>query len=241
MKIISKFHDYYDSAAAYGVSEQFWKRSEEKSLLKLPDIEEVLRNADRSWGGNANILLFCGQRYALMDMRPSLYAPDNFLITQQEDFKTYRELREKAIQEKSLINWPKVDLQPRYISPSNFSRLGFDAYQRQVNKIDAEALHRQFDSPIILLTLSGGWPESQLRYQDSAGVLRHQVTVSRNVSLKDLGFQKVKDAFTAYQEIDSYLSGVLGVQVNPTVEISDTHRLEGHGFDKVTSFRNMKR
>ena len=36
MKILSKVHDYYDSAAVYGVSDQYWKRQNDTTYRKDP-------------------------------------------------------------------------------------------------------------------------------------------------------------------------------------------------------------
>ena len=83
--------------------------------------------------------------------------------------------------------------------------------------------------------------DRQSCYQDNAGRSRRMVTMQTNPWLKAIGFQKVKDAFTAYQELDSYIFGVLGVDANPIVQTSDKDRLVAHGFDNRVSFRNMKR
>lgn len=58
--------------------------------------------------------------------------------------------------------------------------------------------------------------------------------------LKDFQFAKVFDPYTCLQEIEMYISGVLGGRSPAMVETSDIIRLESHGFDKVTSFRKAK-
>jgi hypothetical protein len=59
--------------------------------------------------------------------------------------------------------------------------------------------------------------------------------------LKDVQFFKVLDAYTAFQEISMWVGGVLPSSGNQMVVISDKVRIEKHGFDSVTSFRNMNR
>ncbi len=66
-------------------------------------------------------------------------------------------------------------------------------------------------------------------------------TMYEGGSLKEFAFQKVKDPYTAFQELNMYVSGVLGGQSPKMIEIEDVVRLEGHGFDKKSSFRNMER
>jgi hypothetical protein len=56
--------------------------------------------------------------------------------------------------------------------------------------------------------------------------------------LKDFQFQKVIDPFTAYQELDMWVGGVLGQNKEP-LEVSDSVKIQQHGFDKW-SFRKHK-
>ena len=57
-----------------------------------------------------------------------------------------------------------------------------------------------------------------------------------NPNLKDYQFFRAKPAYEAYQELDSYICGVLTFPHNAMVEIEDKYRIEQHGFDKM-SFR----
>lgn len=239
MKIISKFHDYYDSAAAYGVSDQYWKRLNDVTLRKDPDLEDIMHRA-LGWGGTPTILMFCGKAHALIHLQGPGWPPESFLVTKAEDFDIYRKIYEAHLNPPYPDRWPELDPKPsRWRSRESYTEQGFDAFIADVAKLDCEKYHREYNAPIIHITSVSLNRESS--YQDNTGRARRMVTVQTNPGLKAIGFQKVKDAFTAYQEIDSYVFGVLGVDANPTVEISDTHRLEGHGFDKKTSFRNMKR
>lgn len=59
-------------------------------------------------------------------------------------------------------------------------------------------------------------------------------------NLKDLHFFKIVDAYTAFQEIEMWIGGVLPAQGNPMVVITDDKvKAEKHGFDRW-SFRKMK-
>jgi hypothetical protein len=57
-----------------------------------------------------------------------------------------------------------------------------------------------------------------------------------NPSLKDVEFYKVLDSFTAYQEIDMFISGTLPQSTAMPIEIADKDKIPQHGFDKW-SFR----
>lgn len=58
--------------------------------------------------------------------------------------------------------------------------------------------------------------------------------------LKELQFFRVFDATTAFQELDMWMSGALGMPGNPMVEVSDDIRMQKHGMDKW-SFRKKVR
>ena len=55
--------------------------------------------------------------------------------------------------------------------------------------------------------------------------------------LKDYSFQKVLDPYTAFQELDAWIGGVLGQNPQPS-EVPDKYKIEQHGFDKH-SFRKL--
>lgn len=57
--------------------------------------------------------------------------------------------------------------------------------------------------------------------------------------LKDIGFPRVMDPYTIFQELDMWVSGVLGMPANAMVEVSNDTKIHKHGFDK-TSFRKPK-
>lgn len=239
MKILSKFHDYYDSAAAYGVSDHYWKRQNDMSFRKDSELEDILHRT-ACWGGTAAIVMFCGQTYACIHLQGPGWPPEFFLVTKPEDFDTYRSLYEAGLNPPYPGKWPELDPLPnRWRSRDSYANSGFQAFMDDVQNLDCEKYLREYNSPILHICFK--YNDRSSAYQDTTGRSRRMVAIQTNPLLKALGFQKVKDAFTAYQEIDSYVSGVLGVNPNPTVEISDIHRLEGHGFDKRTSFRKQKR
>jgi hypothetical protein len=60
-----------------------------------------------------------------------------------------------------------------------------------------------------------------------------------NPILNTYSFYKVFDSFLAFQEIQMFISGVLGSNENQIIEIEDKYKIEQHGFDKH-SFRKDK-
>jgi hypothetical protein len=59
-----------------------------------------------------------------------------------------------------------------------------------------------------------------------------------DANLKELSFQKVLDPFTAYQELEMWIGGVIGQNPEPA-EVSDKVKIQQHGFDEW-SFRKHK-
>jgi hypothetical protein len=57
--------------------------------------------------------------------------------------------------------------------------------------------------------------------------------------LKESGFAKCIDPYTLFQELDMWVSGVLGMPANAMVEVSNDTKIHKHGFDKG-SFRKPK-
>jgi hypothetical protein len=89
------------------------------------------------------------------------------------------------------------------------------------------------------------------KYQDSGAISRlhrsHNVPVFvyimggsliLNPQLQEFGFMKVKETFSAFQDLQSYVGGVLQAEAPEILDISDLDRLKQHGFDEKWSFRN---
>jgi len=72
---------------------------------------------------------------------------------------------------------------------------------------------------------------------DSDGrILKNSTIFIINPILKDYKFAKVIDAFTAFTELQMFISGVLGTGEKEIIEIEDKYKIGQHGFDKW-SFR----
>jgi len=52
--------------------------------------------------------------------------------------------------------------------------------------------------------------------------------------LKQYAFARMADPFTAFQEIQMYISGVLGTNENDMVQISDTDMRDAKGHDNMS-------
>jgi len=65
---------------------------------------------------------------------------------------------------------------------------------------------------------------------------KHKCKLILNPNLKEIGFQRIRDSYTTYQDIFQFVAGVLNHPENKMVKISDADKISKHGFDKW-SFR----
>lgn len=229
MRILSKFHDYYDSALKLGEDKDtiYLRERREvpvnrKQSESLPVVE--FRNADigyvKSILFNKNIsffyLGFCGKIYPairifgnLNDSAKTLYSFD--------DYKKFCEDNQLNVK----FDTSKKNIR-RYWS-WGFSFGDSVRVKSFFESSQLQSLDRVFfeqNAPVFI-------------YEE---VINREKQIVVNPSLKDLNFFTVKDSYTTYQELFMFIGGVLRKPEREMVKISDKDNLEKHGFDKW-SFR----
>lgn len=101
---------------------------------------------------------------------------------------------------------------------------------------DIDNWHHEFGYPIVAF-------ESTSRSFYSGGRLKDKFDYGRiviNPILQNIEFQRVYDAYTAYQKLNMFINGILSGQSPKMVAISDKDRLAKHGFDTKMGFRKRK-
>jgi hypothetical protein len=58
-----------------------------------------------------------------------------------------------------------------------------------------------------------------------------------NPCLKDFAFQRLIDSYTAFQELDMFMGGVMGEAKDPPAPMTDVEKIKSHGMDTKWSFR----
>lgn len=216
MLIVSKFHDYYDTALSTGVDKTIvYERKEWR--LKIPDFfrtkDTYTKRFVFSYYGkeslNFNIIGFCGKLYPLLTYKEDLWCGDK--IT---NFYNFHDFENFLIEKKVKIS-----------GGENY--FVYENVEKRWNKLIefCNKDHEKFflDNKIVcFVTDNSDYRNPVLRI---------------NCCLKKYDFVKVKDPYTAFQDIMMYISGVLGTPNRPMIEIEDVVRLEAHGFDKKISFR----
>lgn len=217
MRIISKFHDYYDIGMSYGQDENLvWVRETEVVEIDTKILNISDRWFNKYWFSSKAYRLdvkevyvaLCGKIHPIhVGVFARVPKPPVKVITGQ----TYDEVRNSFTVLANNIVASSTESPPRY---------GWTPSERQawLDK-PCHNLHTFFDCPLLLI---------------------EKGKITKCPNLAQLNFQKIKDPYTLYQEIGMYISGVMGQKTNPTVTISDKSKIEKHGFDYKTSFRKGK-
>jgi len=94
---------------------------------------------------------------------------------------------------------------------------------------DALPLFRELNTPVFVYDSDYGRSLVEKTY-------RNHPKFFINPLLKEYQFFKVFDSFQAFQEIQMFISGVLGNKEKEIVQVEDKYKIAQHGFDKW-SFR----
>ena len=246
MKIVSKSRDYYDSVVGYGIDKTLtYIRTKEVLSLEHVDSRSELESFRRyiqdqiQYPIELDVIGFCGKFYVLVNFFiKSLHNDDHRILLERtssrnlknfweklkkihknekyfqssrfRDRDLYRKFKTSKTRHKSEIdkfnNYEKIIETYNYVSPYNCK--SFDIFH-------------ELSCPVFVTTF---YPENQKK------------TITKNPILKDLGFSKVLDPFTTFQELSLFIGGVLSQTQYPPIELSDQDKIAKKGFDKW-SFR----
>lgn len=231
MKIISKFHDYYDTALGYGVDETVvYIRKQEtydlypkvKNLLNFPNhlpIGEFRIARGNSEGQRlritSHILGFCGNIIPFVKLKVSDAFNDDATVYCY-DIESIDNLMEK---------WGLAD---------QFSR----------NKHHLTYIYYGAKRSSVLAFLNSGVTNLDIFFELGNPIFVSKFNISSqenvivtNPCLKKYNFQTYMDPFSAFQEIDMFLSGVLGQAHPPITQISDKEMAKKKGFGHKYAFK----
>lgn len=232
MRIISRFHDYYDSALAHGADMSQIYRREQRVVdaIMLPFTAPYTSANDYFHGG---LVVVCGKPHlrlrheyvrkgekVITDWIDS-YDPEHALCVKRK----WRSWRDYASQERierdvPADTWEKLCIKhaaPLLLIAPWRDRRYDDVPIEDAARARADALHTH-----------------RRHYGESIW------SVMRDPRLSDYEFQKVVHPYEMLQEISMFMGSQLAVECDKMVKLSDTERLEKHGFDRVTSFRKEK-
>lgn len=242
MRIISRFHDYYDILTDGSDTDHVWKR---ETSSFLPDLNDPFYKTDNwenslphllaavmipktgavlelgaPWHGETDdyrrsLLLFCGEFYPFVRLAEQI-------CWKFDDFARIVHLDERPYAKKHSMYTRKEVLaraQAMFTQETLLPRF--------------RTLNIRLKCPIIMIDIQEQ-PLGPVREHEPE---RYRVRFTLNPHLAELDFASVIPPFDAFQKLESYLFNELAEQKDPPVEISDTVRRDSHGFDKH-SFRN---
>jgi hypothetical protein len=246
MRIISKFHDYYDSVMSYGQDESciYLRKTVEYDLREksnpqlIKDIKEIIdkhaKKPEKSWrSGNITRLstintkhykyeiepfnvLFCGKLYKGVSIDRSSQKTDTYC--HGETTYLYSSDAVKSYMEKHGI--PNEDIKAWWHKNKLTTYSIVESYFKEITQPD---LNWMIANKVICI----------LDSERADGV--DIITV--NPCLRNVQFYKVFEAYSAFQELDMWVSGTLAYPQNEMVEIDDKYKVQQHGFDEKYGFR----
>ena len=249
MRIISNFHDYYDSALGFGRDPNIIYERHERRVEAYPyqdsspreialvenacDAEEQVHSVKLAMSRMhqhfrtpaAGIIFFCGGTYPYVRL-----GSDHYIQMKDKVPPAYCFFLADA--DKQAEKLPqKVRDQFMEGEDKRFDMRRGDYVERTIRGAVGNFLNTSFASENRLVELHRQLEAPIFVYEQWEGF-----RVIVNPMLKNFEFYKAMDPFSAFQEISMFLSGVIGGKERDTVEIGDNLRAEMHGFDKW-SFR----
>ena len=240
MKIISKFRDYYDTIISFGIDPEikYFRNTLEITLKKYQsnlefnysdDGYDLFKWRDRfSTRLDPILIYFCGTTFlafratysgsiGLGYFGKSGKSIDSAVCYDSGDIIKFIEgYYQKVGLESVFVKSPKW--KTKLMDYKEYSEFFFDKV-KDIKFKSVDEYYIKYSSPIIL--------------EDS----NNKLIV--NPCLKDIGFQKIKDPFTTFQEVSMFISNTFGMPGNKIIEVSNQTKIKKHGFDKW-SFRKMK-
>lgn len=237
MKIISKYKDYYDSASAYGIDETqiLIRKTKIIDAIDIPNSILSIVNTntknfsfdDISFSVSPFVVGFCGKLYPCIKFvlkKQKIEEPDDITFC-------YSVKDVISFIEKKKININQEKWEEKVFSDRNsiyyFNELSFvKIFEKKFNEKEVMDIFYKLKVPYFVYFQNEG-------YREEKKIEVFQI-------LKNYNFAKIFDAFSCYQEVQSFYFGVLGVSHNEMIEIEDKYKIESKGFDKKYGFRKRK-
>lgn len=210
MLIVSKFHDYYDSASSYGIDKTcvYKRKSVTIKIKKYANAPSRCASKKFEYEIIFYVIGFCGRVFPLVETKKYL---------------------DKSLMESDFIY--AADEVIRYFERENVSdkpRYGGLRYIKTEIK-------RHFEQDWS--SLEGIFVEERTPVFVFAHDFGDHCNLQLNPELRRFMFFRVKDAHSAFQDIFMYISGVLGAPPKPMVQIADKYKQAAHGHDGEYSFK----
>lgn len=241
MRILSNFHDYYDGLSSFDKTDRVYDRRSEEHVINfkreygkgsgLYDLRWTFHTGNSDWYvndrkcwrsniANYGVLGVCGKLYPIMSINmatPKNEFVDDLYFHNLEGLTTF--LESQKVRVKLCSGWRVKE------TPEDMLRLLAD------NQL-LKSFFIKYATPTFYLRFI-----NNDRRDVRAGIIKNQHVLTTNVKLLDYDFQKFKDVYQIYQDIDTYLGNELAVNKNTSNSTgTDVDLARAKGFDKW-SFR----
>ena len=243
MRIISKYHDYYDAALAYGADERVVYKRVPEELKPLPVEWQFMRPAPHFIDGLRSKTLDFRKHW--FNIRPVVVVvagkiyhgigvakkyKNSFFNPHDEEEFFYDLDAYKAHFEENKIPHPKLTKRETHYR-RKFGRrepwwLGYLNYVEGAEKwftVERPDEHRDFFIERKIPIATSTTTERYRRNSDDS--------VELNGNLKKYQFYRRLDAFQTYQELDMFVAGTMTQEDNPMASIGDEDLARAKGFD----------
>ena len=212
MRIISKFHDYYDSIRSFGFDPNIVYVRKTASLDLELDEQKILDPKPFSFDRNKidldNIsVCFCGEIYR--GFKLTVRVPDNMYPIDHGYIWSF---------DKLIKTFPQIT---DYFSKFNYRWAINESSLKEFFKVKPGSidLHLKYKTPVI-----------SLRKKVS------EIVIEKDICLRSLNFQQVMDPYTTFQKLAVFVGNILIDQGKTPWPIPDKLKAQSKGFDNY-SFR----
>lgn len=265
MRIISKFRDYYDSAAIYGIDKEIIYQREFEQV-ENKELEDKLIQFSKDFSDKDSLYSFFNfSPYSRKTNVLTLF-PAAFFICGKlyfgivySPFKGGRNINDYGSYY-NFSNNPTVrpffmQYEEDFVKFENYLKEKEDEENRFYDSImgenkienirnDIEIFRNKYLKSLLLLNQnSDRFDCNKVHFLFNSPLVmfnKVQDGFMVNPELRQYGIQSLIDPATLNQEISMFISGVLGNNEKETINISDKDKIIGKGFDYVSSFRKEK-
>lgn len=240
MRIKSSFRDYYDSVQSHGQDgdQVYLREIKEEELGEKWPFPWVMPLSHRDVRHKNHVIGFCGRLYPVLQLyiSGSEDYPGSFCYTMEEVDAFFNQ----HLKKKELDIYNEAKRTYRYHSTPR-RRIFTEYFEKCAKAANAHAARFEANlSPVFVSSLSG---RAYAGYAYSGkGVIPDRADPGQKIlwngSLREFDFMRIKDPYTAYQEISMYL-GNMAFPNKPIPKMSDEDMAEIKGFNKF-SFRKDK-
>lgn len=231
MYIISKHKDYYDGVAgSMGIDKTIVYERHQTTVdnhLEIPNEFKETGGHRRNYDnpiyniGYSDLDLKKSKKYSfvstfLIGFCGKLYIGWRFFYKVRKDHMPFDETVADIVYD--------YDVAKEYLKETYWKHNLVDDV-KYVETYDAINIFRKFNTPVFAFEFN----ENKIEYYNGTFISNGGLSI--NPVLKNFEFYKIFDAFLAFQEIQMFLSGVLGSGENDIVEVEDKYKIAQHGYD----------